>query len=195
MATSTKQPIQINGVIGYPNICDSDENGKYSALFLITEPETISAVKALFKKEAERGFPELNGELPPGAHNPIRSAQERKPDGSFAFKSEFINSKEGAIVIRAKSGFAPKTASGQQMLPCDPQDIEGGDEISAVITGYAYNNQSSGVAFSLGNILLVNKGNGELQRGGSGGSFAGFDVSKLNFRKPDMLSSDPDAAL
>ena len=194
MATSTKQPIQISAIIGYPNLVDPDENGKYSVLFRITDPESIAAVKALALKEAERGFPELNGELPPGAHNPIRSAQERKADGTFAFKSEFINKAEGAIVIRAKSGFAPKTASGEKAIPCDPADIEGGDEVCAVITGYSYNNQSSGVAFSLGNILLVNKGDGELQRGGSGGSFA-FDVSKLNFRKPDMLSSDPDAAL
>ena len=194
MATSTKRPIQVNGILGYPNISEPDENGKYSALFLVKDPVVIAEIKALVKSEAALGFPELNGELPPGAHNPIRSAQERKADGRFAFKSEFINQEEGAIVIRAKSGFAPKTVSGEQQFPCDPADIEGGDEVSAVIRAYAYNNQSSGVAFSLDKVLLVNKGNGELQRGGSGGSFT-FDVSKLNFRKPDMLSSDPDAAL
>lgn len=193
MAQSTKEKIQVICYVGYPEISEPNEDGKYSVMCLVTDPASIESVKLLVGLESELGF--KSKEIPAGAFNPIRSAQERKPDGEFAFKSPFINEKEGAIVFRAKSGFAPKTFFGPNQTACDAADIHGGDECVVEVSAYSYSNQSSGVAFSLGGIWQINPGNRELERGGSGGSFAGFDASKLKFRKPVLKSNDPDAGL
>ena len=193
MPTSTKQKIQIPCIIGYPELSAPNEDGKYSGLFLVDDPDAIQAVERLVAAESKLGF--QSDTLPAGAFNPIRSAQERKPDGEFAFKSAFVHEREGAIVFRAKSGYAPKTVCGRDRLTCDPADIRGGDECVVEITGYSYKNQSSGVALSLNGVWLINQGNGELERGGSGNAFANFDASKLKFRTPTFKSDDPDAGL
>ncbi|MDC0572940.1 DUF2815 family protein [Luminiphilus sp.] len=192
MAQSTKQKLQIVCHVGYPEIAEPNEDGKYSVLALVSDSAQIGAVEDLLKAECQLGF--QSDEVPAGAFNPIRSAQEKKPDGEFAFKSPFINQKEGAIVLRAKSGFQPKTIFGPNQTPCDAADISGGDECVIEIAGYSYKNQSTGVAFSLNGVWKINAGNGVLERGGSGGAFSGFDASKLKFRGPN-LSNDNDAAL
>ena len=193
MATSTKQKVQVLCKIGYPELAEPNEDGKYSILCVVSDPDSIQAAEGLVVAESNLGF--QSDTLPAGAFNPIRSAQERKPDGEFAFKSPFINEKEGAIVFRAKSGFAPKTFFGRDQLACDPADIRGGDECVVEISGYSYKNQSTGVALSLNAVWQINQGNGELERGGSGNAFANFDASKLQFRTPVLKSDDPDAGL
>lgn len=193
MAQSTKQKIQIVCHVGYPEIAEPNEDGKYSVLALVSDPAQIGAVEDLLKAECQHGF--QSDEVPAGAFNPVRSAQEKKPDGEFAFKSGFINEKECAIVLRAKSGFQPKTIFGPNQTPCDAADIRGGDECVIEVSAYSYKNQSTGVAFSLNGIWKINAGNGELERGGSGGAFSGFDSSKLNFRAPNISKNDTDAAL
>jgi len=49
------------------------------------------------------------------------------------------------------------------------------------VSAYGYDNQSSGVALSLGKIWLVKKGETKIDRGSGGGNVKRLDRSRLQF--------------
>ena len=65
MAQSTKQKIQIVCHVGYPEIAEPNEDGKYSVLALVSDPAQIGAVEDLLKSECQHGF--QSDEVPAGA--------------------------------------------------------------------------------------------------------------------------------
>lgn len=177
-----KRTIVAVGTIAYPSLVEVDEqSGKYAGLFLI-DPESESAqlLRDLVVDHSMAVFGKA--ELPPRAHNPIRSGDEPAASGDgLAFKNDAFRK---MIVIRAKTQFAPACFVGPDREPCDASEIRGGDQVAVEITAYGFNNQSSGVAFSMGAIWKIADGEVRIERGagGGGGGFAKLDTSKLNFK-------------
>lgn len=183
-----KRAVAVFGLVAYPSLTQpSEASGKYDTLFIVdpTDP-TYADLEALVGDLAE----DLCGsrELPPRYHNPLRDGDEKKPDGSWTFKHDAFR---GKAVVRLKSAFQPKCYFGPRQTPCDAAEIKGGDECVIEITGFNFNNQSAGVALSLGPVWQINPGSVSIERGGSGGtSFANIDSSRFQFRGAESLHSD-----
>jgi hypothetical protein len=173
--------IEIQATIAYPSIVSPDPRSgdKYNGLFLVTDPDSQEALRALVAEASELTF--RTPQLPPGAHNPLRDSNERLPSGEFAFKHPAFRV-EGGLVIRAKTGYQPETVAGPNEMPVDPAEINGGDLVVAQIGAYGYQNQSTGVALSLGRIWQIGKGKDRIERGaGSAANVRRIDRSRLRF--------------
>lgn len=181
-------PIEVRAVIAYPFITEPDPNsgGKYGALFLITEAEDKAQLVTLRDQVAEHTF--RSRQLPAGAHDPLRRADERAPNGDFAFRHPAFRIPE-AMVIRAKSGYRPNCVWGPQEAPIEPSEIHGGDHVVVEIAAYGYNNQSRGVGLSLGRIWLIRRGDIRIERGANAAaSVRRLDRSRLHFGAMDHES-------
>ncbi len=179
-----KREIAVHGVVAYPTVTEPDpETGKYSTLLIIPRNEpTLETLLELIGDHAEA----LTGSRTLGAkyHNPIRDADERKPNGELVFKHAGFRGDN--VVVRLKSGFAPKCFYGANKTPCDPGEIKGGDECLVGIQAFHFNNQSAGVALSLSAILLIGKTEHVIEKGQGGGtSFDSLDLSGVKFRTAD----------
>jgi hypothetical protein len=184
VAGAKLDPIEILGTICYPSLVEPDPKSgdKYNALILVTDPASQQALIDLVGDAAEQTF--RTRELPPGAHNPLRSADERAVSGEPAFKNPVFRVENG-MVIRVKTGFQPTCVWGPQQTPIEPDQIRGGDHVVIETAAYGYNNQSSGVGLSLNRVWLVRKGEMSVERGSS----ASANVRRLdrsNLRFGDM---------
>lgn len=184
-APNLKREVAVVGTLAYPSISEPDENGKYSTL-LIVDPkeETLHELIELVEDHAEAltGKRQLTGRH----FDPIRDGDEPSKSGEgFAFKHPAFR---GKTVVRLKSNFAPKTVHGPRREPIAATEIHGGDEVAVGVSAYSYNNQSSGVALSLGAIWLTRPGDERIERGGAvGSSFGKIDASRLRFVNPRDL--------
>jgi hypothetical protein len=174
-------PIEVLGVLAYPSIVTPDERsgGKFNALILITDPNDQKKLEELVAAACAETFRSPN--LPPGAHNPIRKADEKNHAGEFAFKHPSFRV-PGGIVIRAKTAYQPQCVWGPNEVDIDPSEINGGDQVVVQISAYGYSNQSQGVGLSLGRIWLIKKGEVKIERGsGAGANVQRIDRSRLRF--------------
>ena len=173
-------PIEVLGTLAYPSIVTPDpQSNKYSVLLLITEQEDQDRLRELLQTVTEQTF--RSNKLPPGAHNPLRSADERSPSGEFAFKHPAFRV-PGAMVIRAKSGYQPQCVWGPNETSIDASEIHGGDRVVLQLSGYGYSNQSTGIGLSLGRIWLLEKGETKIERGsGATANVQRIDRSRLRF--------------
>ena len=181
--------IAVAGRIAYPELTHLNERGFYACTFIMQPgTEDLERLKQLLQLNVRETFG--GDQMPAGAHNPLRDANERKGDG-YAFKHDGFRV-EGGKVFRCKSKFEVQTFATARRTPCNPADIRGGDECVVEVGVYGYNKQSSGVAISLSSVWLINPGTVRIERGGAaGGSFASYDVSKLNFNEP-APSAEPE---
>lgn len=178
-------PIEVRAVIAYPSIVEPDPNagGKYGALFLISEADDQEALIALRDAVVQQTF--RSQQLPAGAHDPLRRADERAPNGEFAFKHPAFRVPQ-AMVIRAKSAYQPRCVWGPNESPIEPSEINGGDHVVVEIGSYGYNNQSRGVGLSLGRIWLLRKGDVRIERGANASAAVRrIDRSRLQFAAND----------
>jgi hypothetical protein len=178
-------PIEIRAVIAYPSLVEPDANagGKYGALFLITEVDDQTALIELRDKVIQQTF--RSHQLPAGAHDPLRRADERAPNGEYAFKHPAFRVPQ-AMVIRAKTGYQPKCVWGPAETPTEASEIRGGDHVVVEIGCYGYNNQSRGVGLSLGRIWLIRKGDVRIERGANASAAVRrIDRSRLQFSAND----------
>lgn len=184
-------PIEVYGVICYPSLVEPDSRAgdKYNALILITDPDSQQALRDLVATVSEQTF--RTPELPPGAHNPLRSVDERTVSGELAFKNPVFRVKDG-MVIRVKTGFAPVCVWGPKEIPIDASQIRGGDHVIVEVAAYGFNNQSMGVSLSFNRVLLVRKGEVPVERGSGGGAnVRRIDRSNLRFGDdPDSLHAE-----
>ncbi len=176
-----KAVVPVVATVCYTNGWEKDEKSDaYGGLFVVEPGEpTYQNLKDLVAAHAEAltGQPELG----PRHHNPLREGDEIGTNGGFAFKDPFFRGKK---VFRAKSKFAPTFMDSDQNL-IDASMVCGGDRVVVEIQAYNFNNQSAGVAFSLGGIMLLEKGDRVIERGGSSGSaLKRFDLSGVKFKKP-----------
>ena len=173
--------IEIQATIAYPSIVSPDPRSgdKYNGLFLVTDPDSQEALRALVAEASELTF--RTPQLPPGAHNPLRDSNERTPSGELAFKHQAFRIQDG-MVFRAKTGYQPECVWGPNETPIEPTEINGGDEVVVQVSAYGYANQSSGVALSLGRVWLIAKGKDRIERGtGSAANVRRIDRSRLRF--------------
>jgi hypothetical protein len=168
-------PVEILGVICYPSLVEPDPKSgdKYNALILITDPMSQQALRDLVATASEQTF--RTPELPRGAHNPLRSVDERTPAGELAFKHPVFRVPNG-MVVRVKTGYQPTCVWGPQETPIEPGEIRGGDHVVVEVAAYGYANQSSGVGLSLNRVWLIRKGEVAVERGSS----AAANVRRLN---------------
>jgi hypothetical protein len=173
-----KAEIALPARIVYPNLEQPDENGQYTALFIV-DPESKGAQKlqALVAAHLNALYP--NGVPKAGYWNPIRSGDEVKGDGSRAFKApEF----EAQLVFRAKTKFQPRIVSGPHRDPMDASDVRGGDHVIVAINCYGYRNQSTGVGISMNAIWWARPGETSIGGGSKGGSsFSDVDTDGVEF--------------
>lgn len=171
---------EIECVVCYPNFVEKDpQSEKYAALLLITDPDAKETLKAMVAQSCLETF--RTEQLPSGAHNPLRDSNERNASGEFAFKHPAFRD-DGAMVIRAKTGYAPNCVWGPNETPIDGGEITGGDNCVVQVSTYGFANQSRGVAFSLGRVWLISKGTQKIERGaGAGMNVKRLDRSKLRF--------------
>jgi len=171
---------EIDCLVCYPNFVEKDpQSDKYAALLLVTDPEAQETLREMVAQCSMETF--RTTELPAGAHNPLRDANERNASGELAFKHPAFRV-EGGLVIRAKTGYAPTCVWGPNETPIDASEITGGDNCVVQISAYGYSNQSKGVAFSLGRVWLIAKGTQKIERGaGAGMNVKRLDRSKLRF--------------
>jgi len=190
VAAKAEQPAVRNGgaeiraVIAYPALETPDERsgGKYNALFLVTDPEDQEVLAEIVAASCEETF--RTRTLPPGAHNPLRDCSEKTPSGEYAFKHPIFRT-PGGLVLRAKTAYQPQCVWGPNETEISPSEINGGDEVIVTLSTYGYSNQSAGVAFSLGRIWLVSKGDVRVERGsGAGANVRRIDRSKIRFTDP-----------
>jgi len=152
---------------------------KYNALLLIKDPEDQKALVDLVSFACEETF--RSSELPHGAHNPLRDANERNHAGEYAFKHPAFRV-PGALVVRAKTGFPPVCVWGPNETEIASDEISGGDEVVVQLSAYGFSNKSQGVALSLGRVWLIAKGTAKIERGqGSGTNLRRIDRSRLRF--------------
>ncbi len=173
-------PFEVYGTICYPSLTEPDPRSgdKFTAVLLVTDPASQQALRNGVSLASEQTF--RSPELPPGAHNPLRSSDERTPSGELAFKHPAFRVADG-MVIRVKTSFAPTCVWGPQEVPIDASQIRGGDTVIAEVQPYAFNNQSKGVGLSLNRVLLVQKGQVPIERGTGGGNVQRIDRSNLRF--------------
>jgi len=174
-------PVEILGVLAYPSIVEPDpqSGNKFNTLVLITDPEDQQKLEELVAAACEQTF--RSSKLPPGAHNPLRDANEKNHAGEFAFKHPSFRVKDG-MVVRAKTAYQPQCVWGPNETEIDPSEIHGGDTVVVQISAYGYSNQSQGVGLSLGRIWLVEKGETRIERGsGAGANVKRIDRSRLRF--------------
>ena len=178
-----KATIAVQGVLAYPALTTPDEqSGAYQAL-IIVDPgsEDFRKIEALVRANSLEKF--KSEDLPPRAFNPIRSGDEpaQRGDG-YAFRNEAFR---GKAFVRGKTKFQPTVVWGPDQTPIDPSEVHGGDTVVVELSAYAYDNQSRGVALSLGKIWLIARGTNRIERGASGGAaLSGYDRSKLRFDVP-----------
>lgn len=197
LTPATKQPVakavedslpakftvaEINCVIAYPNLVEKDpQSDKYAALLLVTDPESKQTLIDMVAESCFETF--RTRDLPSGAHNPLRDANERNAAGELAFKHPAFRV-DDAMVIRAKTGYAPTCVWGPNETPIDAAEISGGDSCVVQVSTYGYSNQSKGVAFSLGRTWLIQKGAQKIERGaGAGMNVKRIDRSRLRFNE------------
>ncbi len=174
-------PVEVLGVLAYPSIVTPDDKsgGKYNTLVLITDPEDQKKLEELVGAACVETF--RSPQLPPGAHNPLRDANEKNHAGEFSFKHPSFRV-PGGMVIRAKTAYQPTCVWGPNETEIDPSEINGGDQVVVQISAYGYSNQSQGVGLSLGRIWLVKKGETKIERGsGAGANVQRIDRSRLRF--------------
>ena len=174
-------PVEILGVLAYPSIVTPDEKsgGKYNTLLLITDPDDQKKLEDLVTAACMETF--RTPKLPPGAHNPLRDANEKNHAGEFAFKHPAFRV-PGGMVIRAKTAYQPQCVWGPNEVDIEPSEINGGDQVVVQISAYGYSNQSQGVGLSLGRIWLIKKGDVRIERGsGAGANVQRIDRSRLRF--------------
>jgi hypothetical protein len=175
---------EIRAIIAYPSIQAPDERSgnKFNALFLVKDPDDQAVLAEMVADACEETF--RTRTLPPGAHNPLRDCEERTPSGEYAFKHAVFRT-TGALVLRAKTAYQPECVWGANETEISPSEINGGDEVIVTLSTYGYSNQSAGVAFSLGRIWLVSKGDVRVERGsGAGANVRRIDRSKIRFTDP-----------
>jgi hypothetical protein len=181
-SSSTKaRGAEVRAIICYPSIETPDERSgsKFNALFLIQDPEDQEVVIQMVGDTSQETF--RTRTLPPGAHNPLRDCNERTPSGELAFKHPIFRT-EGGIVLRAKTSYQPQCVWGPNETEISPSEIHGGDHVVVQLSTYGYANQSSGVAFSLGRIWLIKKGETRVERGAGGSTnVRRIDRSKIRF--------------
>jgi hypothetical protein len=179
-----KREVAVLATIAYPSLTEPDQqSGKFGAMFLVDNDEpTLEALRELVLDHAEA----VTGEraVPRKWHDPIRDGDEAGTNGGFAFKHPAFRG--GKTVFRAKTNFAPTCLDGEARTPVEPGEIRGGDKVVVAVSAYSFNNQSAGVAFSLGGIWRVADGTEVIERGGGGGgaSFQKFDASRIKFSRP-----------
>lgn len=174
-------PVEVLGVLAYPSIVEPDpqSGNKFNTLVLITDPDDQKKLEELVAAACEQTF--RSPELPPGAHNPLRDANEKNRAGEFAFKHPSFRV-PGGMVVRAKTAFQPQCVWGPNETEIDPSEINGGDQVVVQISAYGYSNQSQGVGLSLGRVWLVKKGETKIERGsGAGANVQRIDRSRLRF--------------
>lgn len=185
-APQESQPIKSGGaevraIIAYPSIETPDERagGKFNALFYVVDPEDQDVLIQMVGDSCQETF--RTRTLPPGAHNPLRDCNERIPSGEYAFKHPIFRT-PGGVVLRAKTSFQPQCVWGPNETEISPSEIHGGDHVIVTLSTYGYQNQSAGVAFSLGRIWLIAKGETKVERGsGAGANVRRIDRSKIRF--------------
>lgn len=111
ITSNAASTIEVKAVIAYPSLVTPDpmSGDKYNALFLIQDPDDQVALDNLVRNACEDTF--RTSELPHGAHNPLRDANERNHAGEYAFKHAAFRA-PGAMVVRAKTGFPPCVCLG-----------------------------------------------------------------------------------
>ena len=180
--------IEIMGTLAYPSLVTPDPKSgdKFNTLVLVTDAESQQALRDLVADTSEQTF--RKRELPLGAHNPLRDANERTPSGEMAFKHPAFRVEDG-MVFRAKTGYQPECVWGPNETPIDPSEIHGGDQVVVQVSAYGYSNQSSGVALSLNRVWLIEKGVIRIERGtGAGANVRRIDRSRLRFG--DVVSAE-----
>lgn len=179
--TTKSQVIEVLARIAYPEIAQPlpEAGGKYVALFLVEDQPSREALEELVADLTEATF--RSRTLPPGAHDPLRDANERKPSGEYAFRHPAFRVNNG-LVFRAKTAYQPDCVWGPNEVPIEAGEIQGGDEVLVQISGYAYANQSRGVGLSMGRLWLLRKGEVRIERGtGSQAAVRRIDRSRLQF--------------
>jgi hypothetical protein len=174
-------PVEVLGVLAYPSIVEPDpqSGNKFNTLVLITDPEDQQKLEELVAAACEQTF--RSPKLPPGAHNPLRDANEKNHAGEYAFKHPSFRV-AGGMVVRAKTAYQPQCVWGPEETEIDASEIHGGDKVAVQISAYGYSNQSQGVGLSLGRIWLIKKGETKIERGsGAGANIKRIDRSRLRF--------------
>jgi hypothetical protein len=181
MSNDDATTIEVIATIAYPEISTPNEqSGKFQALLLVKDQESIDGLVSIRDKSHREKFPNAKG-YDSSFHDPIRDANEMTGAGEYAFRNKEFRV-EGAVVIRPKTGFAPTCVWGPNQAPIDASEIHGGDEVVCEISAYSYSNQSRGTAFSLGKIWLIRKGTVRIERGAGGASnVKRIDTSRLKF--------------
>jgi hypothetical protein len=186
-------PIEIKAIICYPSLVEPDpqSGNKYNALLLVRDEESQQMLQDLVGDATEQTF--RSRQLPPGAHNPLRQADERTPSGELAFKHPVFRV-EGGMVVRVKSGYQPTCVAGRDQQPIAASEIRGGDEVVVEVTAYGYSNQSQGVGLSFNRVWRTRKGEIAVERGSGGGAnVRRLDRSNLRFDDP-VGDAEPEAA-
>lgn len=175
------EPIEVLATICYPSLVEPDPKSgdKFNALLLVTDPPSLQALEDLVGDASDQTF--RSRQLPAGAHNPLRDANEKTVSGELAFKHPVFRVPEGKVV-RVKSGFAPTCVWGPRQESIEASQIRGGDQVVVEVVAYGYNNQSAGVGLSFNRVWLVSKGDVTVERGSSGGAnVRRLDRSNLRF--------------
>ncbi len=173
--------VEVLGVLAYPSIVepDSQSGNKFNTLVLITDPDDQQKLQELVASACEQTF--RSSTLPPGAHNPLRDANEKNRTGEYAFKHPSFRV-DGGMVVRVKTAYQPQCVWGPNETVIEPSEIHGGDKVAVQISAYGYSNQSQGVGLSLGRIWLIEKGETKIERGsGAGANVKRIDRSRLRF--------------
>jgi hypothetical protein len=178
--TQAPAPVEIMGTLAYPSFVEVDEqSGKYSCLLIVdNESDSAQDLIDLIGDAAEFQFRER--ELDDSQHNPLRSSDEKNRAGEYVFKHPFFRSGD-FWVVRLKTGFQPNVVWGPNETPCEPGDANGGDTVIIEVGAYAYSNQSSGVALSLGRTWIIEKGQHKIERGTGSSNVRRIDRSGLRF--------------
>jgi hypothetical protein len=180
-SSNAASTIEVKAVIAYPSLVTPDpmSGDKYNALFLIKDPEDQAALADLVRNACEDTF--RTSELPHGAHNPLRDANERNHAGEYAFKHGAFRV-PGAMVVRAKTGFPPVCVWGPNETEIASTEISGGDEVVVQLSAYGFANKSQGVGLSLGRFWLIYNGTTKIERGtGAVANVHRIDRSRLRF--------------
>jgi hypothetical protein len=179
-----KRSVTIYGTVAYPSVAEvSPLDGKYQVA-VIADPADPQLKKledlVLDQVQAKTG----KRVFPPGWHNPVRDGDAKKPNGEPVFKHPAFN---GKVVLRPKTSFKPSPVWGSKKVPCDPAEIEGGDQCYVAIGAFAFDiSGSKGVGLSLNGLWLADKGTVKIERGGGGASFADVDTAGVRFLDDDQ---------
>jgi hypothetical protein len=173
-----KRSVSIRCTVAYPSLVELGTlDNKHSVLAIVdsNDPKLkllhdliLDCVQAASGKRT----------FPAGWHNPIRDGDEVKPNGGYVFQHEAFRGNK--TVLRAKTQFAPRPIWGAKKAPCDPGEIEGGDECIVAFGAYYFSKGAQGIGLSLNGIWLIKKGVTKIERGGSA-NFSDFDTSGIEF--------------